>query len=124
MKKNILFIIVLALTSNTLLANSNISQLLGITSPKQREQKNVISDSNKNYAEPKKTMSKDFKIGKLLKYTKIKRRPQKNTCYGLKMGYRISKNISLSLDVLAEVDIKENYKIKSKEANLYFALSL
>ena len=39
------------------------------------------------------------------------------------MGYKISKNISVSVDVLAQVDI-QNSKIKSKEANLQFALSL
>ena len=124
MKKNIIFIIVLALSSNILLANNNISQLLGITVQKQIEEKIMILDANRSYAEPKKTISEDFQIDKLLKYTKIKRTPQKDTCYGLKMGYKISKNISISIDVMAQVDIESNYKIKSKEANLYFALSL
>jgi hypothetical protein len=37
------------------------------------------------------------------------------------MGYKISENVSVSVDVLAQVDIR-NSKIKSKEANLHFAL--
>jgi hypothetical protein len=122
MKKNILFIIGLALSSNALVANSTVNQVLGITAENQPKQI-VVSKTEKRYIAPKKSPIKNPNINKLMKYTKIKRTPQKETAYGLKIGYKISKNISVSVDVLAQVDI-QNSKIKSKEANLQFALSL
>jgi len=122
MKKNILFMIGLVLASNTLVANSNIPELLGITA-NNNSKVIIISETERKYAEPKKTTSNNSHLKKLMKYTKIKRTPQKETAYGLKMGYKVSKNISISIDVLAQVDIR-NSKIKSKEANLQIALSL
>jgi hypothetical protein len=122
MKKNILFIIGLALSSNALVANSTVNQVLGITAENQPKQV-VVSKIEKEYIAPKKSTIKNPNINRLMKYTKIKRTPQKETAYGLKIGYKISKNISVSVDVLAQVDIR-NSKIKSKEANLQFALSL
>jgi hypothetical protein len=122
MKKNILFIIGLALSSNALVANSTVNQVLGITAKNQPKQV-VVSKIEKEYIAPKKSTIKNPNINRLMKYTKIKRTPQKETAYGLKIGYKISKNISVSVDILAQVDIR-NSKIKSKEANLQFALSL
>jgi hypothetical protein len=120
MKKIILFIIGSALSSNTLVANSNINQILGITAGKESK-KIVVSEIKKRYLAPKKSTTKNHNIDRLLKYTKIKRTSQQETAYGLKMGYKISENVSVSVDVLAQVDIR-NSKIKSKEANLHFAL--
>ncbi|NEW61698.1 hypothetical protein GSY74_10410, partial [Sulfurovum sp. bin170] len=115
--------IMIILFSNTLIANSDTHKLLGITVKTQTEQKVVVSDRKKRYAEPKRAIYKNAQMKRVLKYTKIKRTPQKETAYGLKMGYKISKNVSVSVDVLAEVDIK-NSRIKSKEANLQFAFSI
>ncbi|SFV63844.1 hypothetical protein MNB_SV-12-2052 [hydrothermal vent metagenome] len=122
MKKYIIFILI-TLFSNTLVAKSDINQLLGITAKKEIEKKIIVSDRKKRYIEPKKSTSKDSQIERLLKYTKVKKTSQKEMAYGLKMGYKISENVSVSVDVLAQVDIR-NSKIKSKEANLQFALSL
>lgn len=124
MKKNILFIMALALSSNTLIANSNIHRVLGITPRVHTKEKIVVPRRKKNYIEPKRVVSKNPQIDKLMKYTKIRKKAEKETSYGLKMGYKISKNFSFSVDVMAQVDKDKSYKIISKEANLQFALSL
>jgi len=122
MKKNILFILGLIVSTNTLEANSNINQILGITANSDSK-KIMISEIERKYVAPKKSPIRTSQIDKLIKYTKIKRTAQKETAYGLEVGYKISKNISVSIDVLAQVDLQKS-KIKSKEANLQFALSL
>ena len=122
MKRSIIFLIGLALFSNTLIANSNINRILGITAEKHSKEI-LISKTEKRDTQPKKITSNNSQIDKLLEYTKIKKTPQKETAYGLKIGYQISEHISVSVDVLAKVDIQKS-KIKSKEANLQFALSL
>ena len=125
MKKSTLFLTVLTLSTNTLIANNNIHKILGIT-PKTDiiEKKIVVPKSRNRYSEPKKIISTNSQIDKLMRYTKVKKKAKDETSYGVKMGYKISKNISISLDVMAQVDIEKSYKIVSKEANLQFALSL
>jgi len=122
MKIYILFIIGLILFTNTLVANININRILGISAKKQSKEI-VVIEREKKYIAPKKSTTKNSQIDELIKYAKIKKNSQEETSYGLKMGYKISESISISVDVLAQVDLQKS-KIKSKEASLHFALSL
>jgi hypothetical protein len=64
-------------------------------------------------------------ISKILKHTKIKKLSEDTTLYGVGAEYKISKKVQLSLDILAEVDIKNSsLSVQEKTAQVKFALSI
>ncbi len=111
------------LLNNMLFATTN-SQLLGIST------QNTISkpvqipkEEKKSYSKPKEQVLANPAIDRFLGYTKMKKNALKEVSYGLKMDYKLSNKLSLSLDLMAQLE-ERSYKVKSKEANLLFALAL
>jgi len=64
-------------------------------------------------------------IATLAKHLKSQKVSEEKTHYGVGIDYKISKQIQLSVDILAELDINKPSKIiKDNQANIRLAISL
>jgi len=123
MKKNLILMLI-ALFTHTIVANSNIHQVLGISTSQQSKNEQLqLPKSTQKPIHLEKKLPNDPTLSRLLEHAKVKKTPQKEICCGIKMDYKLSKKLSLSVDLMAQVEEK-SYKIKSKEANVHLAISL
>lgn len=121
--KIVIFIITCIFSQNLIAVD--IHQALGISvGTKDKISISTIKKS-KNFTKPQEISRNNDQIKKLLDHTKVKISPDQKTSCGLKVGYKLSKKVSLSFDVMAMVDMTGNSSIiKSKEANIEFAFSI
>ena len=125
--KNCLIILILMMFSHTLLVAQDIYSELGISIQK----KSVSSPNNSRTTREdilKKCKLKKIykkKLSTLLKYFKSKKLSEEVTQYGVGIDYKLSSQIQLTINVLADLDIKKPSQIiKDQQANIRLAISL
>jgi len=118
-------ILIYILLFHTLLVADDIYNRLGISSTK-----NKISSTHdiKKIDKIKKCkLKKIYKdgISTLLKHLKSEKVSENKRHYGVGVDYKVSKKVQLSIDILAELDMKKPSRmIKEKQANIRLAIFL
>jgi len=125
MKYYIIMIMTLVFCSKATIADECCYKFLGITTNKSKKIEKIKIEKKDIKVKISKKREKKS-ISKLLKHTKVKKTHKNTTLYGIGTQYKFSKNIKLSVDILAEVDTKkgDTISIKEKSAQVKVALSL
>ena len=127
--KNCLIIFILIMFSHTLLIAQDIYSELGISIQK----KKASVDNSNNHSTKREDVLKECKLKKiykkklstLLKYVKSQKLSEEVTQYGVGIDYKLSSQVELTINVLADLDIKKPSKIiKDQQANIHLAISL
>lgn len=123
--KKYLLILLLVVYSNILCNAEDIYSELGIATPQNQETlTEVPSDLDiLKCCKLKKIYKK--RLSKLLKYIKSQKISKDMTHYGVGIDYKISKEIQITIDILAELDMKKpSNMLKDNRANIRLAISL
>jgi hypothetical protein len=129
MVKYIIFILVFSYSNLVAKSSTNKYRLLGIdTVDNKKVERNIKYKYTKNIdiKEPKSLKKSDISpIEEILKYAKFKKISNKKSLCGICMGYKVSKRVKLSVDILAEINRDDNsISIEDKKANIRVAMSL
>jgi len=125
--KNCLIILILIMLSHTLLVAEDIYSELGISIQKRRVSLDNNSGTNRVDISQRCKLKKIYKkkLSTLLKYLKSQKLSKEVTQYGVGIDYKLSSQIQLTINVLADLDIKKPSKmIKDQQANILLAISL
>ena len=120
---SIIFILVL-LCQATLVADDIYSQL-GISTKQKKT--SLVNNLKRVDTIERCKLKKIYKkrLSMLLKHLKYQKVSENMTQYGLELEYEISKKIQLTIDVLADLDVKKPSRmIKDNQANIRLAISL
>jgi hypothetical protein len=113
--------------SHTLLVAQDIYSELGISIQKKRVSSPNNSNTTKEDILKKCKLKKIYKkkLSTLLKYLKSQKLSEEVTQYGVGIDYKLSSQIQLTINVLADLDIKKPSQIiKDQQANIRLAISL
>jgi hypothetical protein len=113
--------------SHTLLVAEDIYSELGISIQKRRVSLDNNSGTNRVDISQRCKLKKIYKkkLSTLLKYLKSQKLSKEVTQYGVGIEYKLSSQIQLTINVLADLDIKKPSKmIKDQQANIRLAISL
>ena len=112
--------------SHTLLIAEDIYSELGISTEIKRvtlKQSQIETIDISKRCKLKRIYKK--RLSTLLKYLKSQKLSEEVTHYGVEVKYKLSKQIQLTIDVLADLDIRKPSKIiKDQQANIHLAISL
>ena len=113
--------------SPTLVVAENIYSQLGISIQKEGKPLQLKVNCNRVNIPEKCKLKKVYKknISKVFKYLKSQKLSEEVTHYGVGIDYKLSKEIAVTIDILADLDIiKASKIIKNKQANIRLAISL
>ena len=115
--------------SHTLLVAQDIYSELGISIQTKRvsSHKGNNSSTKREYILKKCKLKKIYekKLSTILKYLKSQKLSEEVTHYGVGIDYKLSSEIQLTINVLADLDIKKPSQIiKDQQANIRVAISL
>lgn len=125
--KNYLIISLLLILSHTQLVAENIYSQLGISIHTEGKPLAVKVNCKKVTMPKKCKLKKVYKkhISQAFKYLKSQKLSEEVTHYGVGIDYKLSNEVAVSIDILADLDILRASKIiKNKQANIRLAISL
>lgn len=123
--KNCLILLILVLFSHTLLVAGDIYSELGISVQKKKVSLGSVPKKVDTFEECKLKKIYKKRLSRLLKHLKSQKITEEMTHYGVEIDYKISKQIQVTIDILADLDMKKPSRmIKDKQANIRLAISL
>ena len=124
MNKCLVILIPFILSHAGLIAGDIYSEL-GISVQKKTDSSPIPKEKTKGIKPCKLKKIYKTSLSTLAKHLKSQKVSEDKTHYGVGMDYKISKKVQLSIDILAELDIKKPSKIiKDNQANIRLAISL
>ncbi len=120
-----LIIVIFFILSNAGLIAGDIYRELGISAQKRTKILPISKVETKEIKPCKLKKIYKSSLATLAKHLKSQKISEEKTRYGVGIDYKISKKIQLSIDILAELNIKKPSKmIKDNQTNIKLAISL
>ncbi|MCK5855764.1 MAG: hypothetical protein KAG56_11130 [Sulfurovaceae bacterium] len=123
--KKYLILWILLMVSHVQLVADTIYDELGISVPKKTLSIKVVKEKIEEIKPCKLKKKYKTSLSTLAKHLTSQKVSKDKTHYGVEVAYKVSKKMQLSIDILAELDIKKPSKMmKDNQANIRLAISL